>query len=83
MEEVKTTEVPKPEQEEKKQVDQKAEDAKTKCNTLLNFYSLNSLAHKGRLIIRNLVYDINEKHLRNLFKPFGEIQGVYFLRISV
>ena len=42
MEELKTSEVLKPEQEEKKQVDQKVEDPKAKSNALSNFYPLNS-----------------------------------------
>ena len=28
---------------------------------------------KGRLFIKNLVFDINERMLKKLFKPFGEI----------
>mmetsp|Transcript_467 Transcript_467/g.434 ORF Transcript_467/g.434 Transcript_467/m.434 type:complete len:106 (-) Transcript_467:342-659(-) len=30
-------------------------------------------SHKGRIIIRNLVFDINEKMLRKLMSKFGEI----------
>ena len=32
---------------------------------------------KSRLIIRNLVFDINEKHLRQLFQKFGEVQDIH------
>jgi hypothetical protein len=32
---------------------------------------------KGRIIVRNLVVDINEKALRKLFAPFGEIVDVF------
>lgn len=32
---------------------------------------------RGRIIIRNLVYDIHEKQLRSLFGKFGEINSVY------
>ena len=28
---------------------------------------------KNRLIIRNLIFDVREKHLRKLLSPFGEI----------
>lgn len=31
---------------------------------------------EGRIIIRNLVYDVNEKHLRNLFSKYGDISEV-------
>jgi len=31
---------------------------------------------KGRIIIRNLVYDISSRHLRKLLKKFGEIVEV-------
>ena len=30
----------------------------------------------NRIIIRNLVYDINEKHLRKLLTPFGEVKEI-------
>lgn len=35
-----------------------------------------NLDKKGRIIIRNLVYDIREKHLRKLFEKYGEIVEV-------
>lgn len=28
----------------------------------------------ARLIIRNLVFDINEKHIKKLISPFGEVK---------
>ena len=28
------------------------------------------------MVVRNLVYDINEKHLRNLFSKYGEISEI-------
>lgn len=31
---------------------------------------------EGRLIIRNLVFDINEKHLKSLFTKYGEIKEI-------
>lgn len=31
---------------------------------------------KGRMIIRNLPFDLNETHLRKLFAPFGAIKDV-------
>ena len=34
------------------------------------------IGHKGRIIIRNLVFDINEKMLRKLMSQFGEIIDV-------
>lgn len=33
---------------------------------------------KGRVIIRNLIVDINERALRKLFAPFGQILDVLF-----
>lgn len=32
---------------------------------------------RARLIIRNLVFDINEKHIRKLVEPYGEIKEVH------
>ncbi len=34
------------------------------------------LAKKSRIIIRNLVYDIREKHLRTLFSKYGNITDI-------
>ena len=33
-------------------------------------------AKKGRLIVRNLVFDINKKHLQKLFAPFGKVTDI-------
>jgi len=33
-------------------------------------------AKAGRVIIRNLGFDLREKHLKNLFSKFGEIVNV-------
>lgn len=34
------------------------------------------LGKKNRLIIRNIVFDIREKHLRKLFEPYGQIVDI-------
>eukprot|EP00746_Dinoflagellata_sp_MGD_P035989 gnl/MRDRNA2_/MRDRNA2_186246_c0_seq1.p1 gnl/MRDRNA2_/MRDRNA2_186246_c0~~gnl/MRDRNA2_/MRDRNA2_186246_c0_seq1.p1 ORF type:complete len:397 (+),score=68.08 gnl/MRDRNA2_/MRDRNA2_186246_c0_seq1:94-1284(+) len=34
-------------------------------------------AKAGRLIIRNLEYSAGDKHVREIFKPFGEIQEIH------
>jgi len=39
-------------------------------------YLLCSESKKGRIILRNLVYDVSEKHLRGLLSKFGEIVEV-------
>lgn len=31
---------------------------------------------EGRLVVRNLVYDISEKHIRGLFSKYGDIQEI-------
>ena len=31
---------------------------------------------KSRIIIRNLVFDVNETHLKKLFEPYGKIVDV-------
>jgi len=41
-----------------------------------NGNNTNKKQRKGRIIIRNLVFDINEKMLRSLCAPYGEIIDV-------
>ena len=31
---------------------------------------------QGRIIVRNLVFDMREKHLEKAFKQFGKIDGI-------
>ena len=39
-------------------------------------YKKQTDSKKGRIIIRNIVYDISEKHLRGLLSKYGEILDV-------
>ncbi len=40
----------------------------------------NTFSKKYRIFIRNLVFDINDKMLKKLFSPFGEIQEINIVR---